>query len=803
MNTAAKCRVRPEKLRRVYDPESLDFETTEEVPPLVGWIGQERGVEAINFGISIKSRGYNIFVAGPGGTGRNSTVKSIVQAKAAQESVPNDWCYVNNFKEPDCPRALRLPAGKGREFVRDMDELIADCKVEIPRAFESEEYERRKAEALDSLNQKKSRLFSTLGRKAETLGFTIQVSKTGVMNVPVVGGRAIDSKSYEKLPDEEKARIEANNQKLQDEVAHVLSSIRQLDKEAKEKLRELDRDIAMFAVGDLLERLKQKYKDYEQVCRHLEDVENHIVSNIKLFKSEEEKTSEILGVKTAPAQSRYDIYRVNLFVDNSDLKGAPVLVEPNPTYDNLFGRVEYKGKLGSMVTDFHMIKPGAVHRANGGYLVVQALDVLRSPFAWDGLKRVIRSGEVRIESAWEQYRAVPSPTLRPEPIPVNLKVIMIGSPVLYQMLYQMDEDFGRLVKVKAHFDLEMDWNDDHVNQYARFVSARCEDGKLLPFHKTAVAAIIEYGSWLAGDQQKISTKFNFISNIISEASYWAREESARLVRDEHVKRAIERKEYRSNMLEEKIQRLIEEGTLMVDTKGSVPGQVNGLSILDLGDYAFGKPSRITAAISLGTKGVINVERQAKMSGRVHSKGVMILSGYLASKFGQDKPLCLSASLCFEQLYDEVEGDSASSTELYALLSAISGVPIKQNLAVTGSVNQRGEIQAVGGVTRKIEGFFDVCKKRGLTGDQGVIIPAQNVKHLMLRHDVVEAVARKQFHIYAVKTIEEGIELLTGMPAGEQGPDGKYPEDTVFGKVDAKLQIMAERMKSFQAKEDNA
>ncbi|RLF30893.1 MAG: ATP-dependent protease, partial [Thermoplasmata archaeon] len=755
-----KCKVPVEKLRRVCPAEWLDFETTNEVKPLEGRIGQDRGVDAIRFGISIPSEGYNIYVAGAVGTGRLSTVLNIVKDKARGEQVPDDWCYVNNFKEPDAPRAIRLPAGKGREFARDMDELIADCRSEIPKAFESEEYEHRKNEALEAIQEKRAYLLSSLEEKAARLGFSIRFSKAGVVSIPVMDGRELSPDEFERLPQEQKERIEANGEKLQEEVAHVLSEIRKLEKESKERIRELDRQIALFAAGHLLDNLRRKYKDHADICEYLDEVQQDIINNIETFKQGDGEAPEFLGIKLPPIQSRYDEYRVNLLVDNSRTEGAPVIVERNPTYDNLFGRLEYKGRFGTMVTDFHMIKAGAVHRANGGYLILQALDVLKNPFAWDGLKRIIRAGEVRIESPWEQFRSLPVATLRPEPIPVNVKVIMIGSTFLYHLLYLLDEDFQRLFKVKSQFDVEMDWNLEHTKEYAAFVSLRCKEGDLLPFDKSAVAAVIEYGSWLAGDQQKLSTRFLQISDVIHEASYWAREAKSDTVRAEHVLEAISQKNYRSNMVEEKIQRLIEEGTLLIDTDGQVEGQVNGLAIYDLGDFEFGKPSRITATVSLGTKGVVNIEREAKMSGKIHSKGVMILSAYLARKFGHDKPLCLSASLCFEQLYDEVEGDSASSTELYALLSSLAGVPLKQNLAVTGSVNQKGEIQPVGGVTRKIEGFFDVCKRKGLTGDQGVIIPQKNVRNLMLRNDVVEAVKEGKFHIYAIQTVEEGIELLT-------------------------------------------
>ena len=797
--TAKNYEVPVEKLYRVCDPDQFDFQTTEDLPPLKEIIGQPRATQAIDFGVSISSPGFNIYVLGPTGTGRMTTVETFLKKKAAQEKVPNDWCYVYNFSEPHKPRAISLPAGMGSELRRDMDELIEDLRAEIPRAFESEEYVAEKERISQKFQQEKRAELERLDLRAKERGFALMKTPAGLIVAPLVEGEVISQEQYEKLPEEKKRELEKGRQELQEEIGEAMRRIRRLDKELKEAIREIERKVAATACGQHMDELKEKYHDFQEVVDYLNEVEKDIVENVESFKGEggEAREVEIMGLKIVFQESPFIRYRVNVIVDNSETKGAPVIIEGNPTYHNLVGRIEHRAQFGALVTNFTMIKAGALHRANGGYLVLEAKDVLMKPFAWEALKRCLKDGRIKTEEMGAEYRLISTVTLEPEPIPLDVKVVLIGSPLLYYLLCDLDEDFQNLFKVMADFAVQMDRDSENERQYALFIKSRCEEEGLKHFDRTAVAKVVEYSSRLAEDQEKLSTRFGTICDLIREANYWASRNGHQYVTAEDVRQAIEEKVYRSNRVEERIRELIEDGTILIDTEGEVVGQVNGISLVTLGDYTFGKPTRITARTFMGQKGVVNIEREVEMSGRIHSKGVMILAGYLGGKYAQDVPLTLSASIGFEQLYEEVEGDSAASSELYALLSSLSGYPLKQGIAVTGSVNQRGEVQAVGGVTQKIEGFFDVCKIKGLTGEQGVIIPAKNVKNLMLREDVVEAVREGKFHIYAVETVDEGIEILTGVEAGERREDGTYPEGTVNWAVQKRLLELAEKWREFQ------
>ncbi|MCL6472707.1 MAG: AAA family ATPase [Firmicutes bacterium] len=792
-----------EDLRRECDQSIFQFKSTEEVEPLKGTIGQERAVQAIEFGLGIKTKGFNIYAAGPSGTGKTSTVKAYIQMKAEKEPVPNDWCYVNNFYDPDKPLAISLPPGRGRVFAKDMDELIAHTREEIPGAFESKEYEERKARITNEFEQAREKGFAEIEKKADERGFAVEITTAGIITIPLIKGRPLRREEFNLLPEEQKAQIQAAGEELQSEINEVLTRIRKLEKELKEKLQQLDREVALFAIGHLLQDLRDKYSDIPKVLDYLNQVEKDIIENLEDFRVTEKPASPIPGLEALQRPVTFDRYKVNVIVNNSELKGAPVVIELNPSYYNLIGKTEYRAQFGAMSTDFTMIKAGALHRANGGYLIIHALDILTSPLAWDALKRAIRSEEIRIELMGEQYRVIPATAIRPEPIPLNVKIVLIGNPYIYMLLYNLDEDFRELFKVKADFNTEMDRDDEHVQRYASFVSEQVRESNLKHFDPSGVARIVEYGSWLAGDQKKLSTRFMDIGDMVSEASYWASTDASDLVSAKHVDQAEEHKKYRSNMIEAKIQEMINRGMILLQTEGAVVGQINALSIVSLGDYYFGQPSRITAKIHLGRKGVINIEREIKLSGPTHSKGVLILANYLAGMYAQDKPLSVSASITFEQNYSGVEGDSASSTELYVLLSALSGVPIKQSFAVTGSVNQRGEIQPIGGVNRKIEGFFDVCKARGLTGDQGVLIPHQNVTNLMLKQEVIDAVRQGMFHIYPVKTVDEGIEILTGVEAGVRREDGTFPEGTIHYLVDQRLKEMADLLREYEFPEEEA
>ena len=784
----------PEQLRRRLDPGTLPFRTTEEVEPLVGTIGQPRALAAIEFGLEIETLGYNLFVAGVPGSGRLSTVRDYLERFAATKPGPRDWVYVHNFADPDRPNAIPLPAGRGGELARDMDELVRTARREIPKVFESEDYERRQREVASEVGKKRDLLAEELRDFAREREFEAEITPVGIATMPLLDGHPVTKEQFEHLPPEQQERITRATGELQEEATTYLHRLHRLERETVERIRELEREVALFAVGPLVQELRDRYAEEPEVLSYLAQVEADVPEHLDEFRQAEVSPLPLpFGERRRDGTSRY---RVNVFVDNGQTRGAPVVLERNPTYYNLLGRIEYRAAFGSMVTDFREIKPGALHRANGGFLVLEVVDVLRHPFSWEALKRALRGREVRIENLGEEFSAAPSATLRPEPIPLDVKVVLIGSPLLYQLLHQGDEDFRELFKVKGDFAPEMDWSEEHFAGYAAFVRSCVETAGLRHFDGSAVALLIEHGARLREHQGKLSTRLLEISDVVTEASFWAGKAGHELVTAEDVDRAVAEKEYRSNLLEERIQELIADGTIAIDTAGSRSGQVNGLSVLELGDYSFGRPSRVTARVSLGRGTVQSIEREIELSGPIHSKGVLTLTGYLSGKYAQELPLALSATLTFEQSYDEVEGDSASSTELYALLSALSGLPLEQGIAVTGSVNQHGEVQAVGGVTRKIEGFFATCKAQGLSGAQGVIIPRTNLPNLMLQDEVVEAVRAGRFHVWAVETIDQGIELLTAHPAGERQADGSYPEGTVNALVEERLRGYAERLRAF-------
>jgi len=782
-----------EELRYRCDPDQFNFEATSELPGLKkGIIGQPRAARAIEFGFSIPSHGFNIYALGPTGSGKTFAVKKFLEEKAAKEEVPDDWCYVNNFSDPRKPRAIRLPAGKGGEFQRDMDELVDHLRSEIPRAFESEEYEKEKERISSQFQKMRDGVLSKLEKRVKKKGFALARTPAGFVVAPTVEGEMMSQEQYRELSDEKRKELDKARSRLQKALEATLSRIGREKKEVEQKINELDKGIAGSIVPPYIEELKGEYGSIAEVADYLEEVRKDVVENVEDFKfSEGELQVKMMGLEIPLQPMPFTKYNVNVIVDNSQAKGAPVVVESNPTYRNLIGRIEHRPQLGALFTNFTMIKAGALHSANGGYLVVEAEDVLTRPFAWEALKRAIENREIKTEELGERYQVISTVTLEPEPIPLDVKAVLVGNPRLYYLLYELDEDFQKFFKVKADFAVQMDRTPENMSQYALFIRDRCEEEGLKHFDRSGVARVIEYSSRLMEDQEKLSTRFGLICDLIREASYWAGKNGHEFVTADDVQQAIKEKFYRSNLVEERIRELIEDGTIFIDADGAVVGQVNGISIVTLGDYTFGKPSRITARTFMGKSGVVDIEREVEMSGRIHNKGVMALVAYLGGKYAQEVPLALSASLSFEQLYEEVEGDSAASTELYALLSSLSGYPLKQGIAVTGSVNQRGEVQPVGGVTRKIEGFFDVCKVKGLTGEQGVIIPAQNVKNLMLRDDVVEAVREERFHIYPVKTVGEGIAILTGVEAGEREEDGSYPEGTVNWAVEKRLRELAE------------
>ncbi len=793
-------KLEPSQLRRVCDPASFAVQSTAELPVVPDIIGQPRATHAIEFGIDIESPGFNIFVLGPGGSGRATTIQRFLEQKAAAEPVPSDWVYVNNFLEPYKPRAIFLPPGKGGELRADMQALVAHLQTDMPRAFETEEYEQARNKIGHEFEEARDAEFAKLNELAQGRGFGLVQTPAGLLIAPVINGQPAEAEAIAKLPAKQQQQIEEARRDLEDALGDALRVVRERDKTAKSKLLDLDRQVASFAVGHRLDDLETKYKEFDEVVLYLKQVRQDIVERAQVWKGDGDANS---GEETPPAQapdgaepSPLMRYQVNLLVDNSRRKGAPVIVEPNPTFTNLLGRIEHDVKFGGTTTDFTMLRAGALHAANGGYLVLRVKDLLEDEAAYNALKRALSSGAITIEEPGAQMRLLTTVSLAPEPIPLDVKVILLGSPYLYYTLYSADEDFQKLFKVKADFASDMDRTPENEKSYALFIRARSALEQLRDFDSSGVAAIVEHGSRLAEDQTKLTTRFGDVADIIREASYWAGKAGHALVNAEDVRRAADEWTYRSNQTEERAQETIANGTILIDTTGATVGQVNGLTVSTLGDYAFGEPSRITARTYMGRAGVVNIEREVRMSGRIHNKGVMILVGYLGGQYALERPLTLSASLGFEQLYGEVEGDSASSAELYAILSSLSGLPIKQSIAVTGSVNQRGLVQPIGGAQFKIEGFFKACQARGLTGDQGVIIPQQNVKHLMLGPDVIQACAEGKFHIWAIQTIDEGIELLTGVPAGQRDGAGKFPEETVHARVEARLKALAEGIEKF-------
>jgi lon-related putative ATP-dependent protease len=769
------------------------------VPPLEGTIGQPRAVDAIAFGLEINSPGYNLFVAGPAGSGRERTVLDYLQRFAPTQLSPSDWIYIYNFAQPDQPNVIRMPQGRGRKLAADLDGFLEAAQREIPRAFESEDYERHRREALSELSQRRDTLIDQLQAFARDSGFAIEVTPMGMVAVPLSHGKPLSDEEYQLLPTGTRQELEQRNKEIQERIADTLRQVRQMQKEGSERVRQLDHDVALFTVGPHLDELRETYADQPEILAYLNQIQNDLPEHLEDFRSEaSEGQQQGILARLPGLQREEDLarYRVNVFVDNDELKGAPIIVERNPTYYNLIGRIDYRATFGSMVTDFRQIKPGALQKANDGFLVLQLLEVLRAPFAWDALKRALISKEVTIENLGDQYTALPTERLRPQPIPLDVKVILLGPPEVYYLLYQLDSDFQELFKVKADFAPDMDWNDENLGNYVAFISRLVREEGLHHFDRSAVAGVIEYGSRLREDQRKLSTRLRDIADVVNEANYWAGKNGHDNVQATDVDQAIAKRKYRSNLIEERLQEMIDNGTILIDTAGAREAQVNGVAIIDLGGYAFGRPSRITARASPGRGSVQSIEREIELSGPIHSKGFMILSGFLAGQYSQQQPLSINATITFEQSYDEVEGDSASSTELYALLSALSGLSLHQGIAVTGSVNQHGEVQAVGGVTSKIEGFFAVCKAKGLTGEQGIIIPASNVPNLMLEDEVIDAVRAGQFHIWAVRSIDEGIELLSGISAGQRDAEGQYPEGTVHRLVEDRLREYAERLRAF-------
>jgi len=782
--------LKPDDLRVMIDPQSLGVESTAQLAPLDSIIGQQRAVAALQFGLGMRELGFNIYVAGEPGIGKMTAVKTFLEATAAGQPPRSAWCYVNNFQDSYQPKVLRLPQERARALQRDVKALIERLRRDVPHAFESEEYVAQRDELGKKMDQRRNDILVALRSKAYEAQIGLQMTPYGILTVPLKKGEPIPEPVFEALTPEERNELRRRNEDFQEVIRASMKQNREVDRAAQEQLEALNKQVAQYIVGGLLEDLLEKYRDQVDIVGHLKAMQDDILNNIEHFKAAGPEPQDSLGGVQA-RDLAFRKYEVNVLVDDGERTGAPVVVEMNPSYPNLFGRIEKESHYGLLHTDFTMIKPGALHRANGGYLVLPVEEVLRNGYAWESLKRALRGQYIQIEELGELLGLFTSKSLKPQPIPLDLKVILVGRPLWYQLLYSYDEDFGELFKVKADFDSEMDRNDANVQHMLQFFHTMCVKEHLRQVEGAGAAKLIEYAIRLAGDQRKLSTHFGLLADTLREANYWANQDHAPQISAVHVNVALEKKVYRANLLQEHLHEMITRGTLLIDTGGAAVGQVNGLSVLALGDYDFGQPIRITASVEPGRAGIINIEREVALSGPIHSKGVLILSGYLAYRFGRNKPIALSARLVFEQSYSGVEGDSASSAELYALLSALSGLPIKQGIAVTGSVNQHGEVQAIGGVNEKIEGFFDVCRAKGLTGEQGVLIPASNVQTLMLREDVIEAVRQKQFNIWAVTTIEEGIEVLTGVPARAPSPYGFFDHHSVNALVDERLKNLSE------------
>jgi lon-related putative ATP-dependent protease len=795
----------PAALYQRCDPTQFTFETTADLEDLTEVVGQERAVEAVRFGIGIRREGFNLFALGPEGTGKYGVVRHYLERQAATQPPPSDWCYVNNFVESYKPDALRLPPGGGPKLRRDMERLVEELRTAIPATFESEHYRTRRQEIEEEFRERQEKALADIRRQAQDRGLALMRTPMGLAFAPMRGGQVISPEDFQKLSPEEQERAQADVAMLQEELQKSLGQLPQWERELRAKVKALDQEVGTYAVGPLTEELRRTYTVLPEVVEYLSRVQRDVMENLEEFRraAEAPEAPPAMPAEGAsrrlpalPGPSFFRRYQVNVLVDHSSATGAPVIYEDHPTVQNLVGRIEHMAQMGTLITDFNLIKAGALHRANGGYLILEARKVLLQPFAWEELKRTLSSEEIRIEVLGQTLSLISTVSLQPEPIPLDVKVVLLGERLLYYTLSQLDPDFADLFKVAADFEDQMDRTSENHLLYARMIATMVRQEALRPFNREAVARVIEQSARLAGDAERLSTHLRSIADLLREADYWAGEAQHDVVTAADVQRAIDAQIYRSDRVRERIQEEIQRGTILIDTQGAKVGQVNGLSVTTLGQFAFGRPSRITARVRLGRGEVVDIEREVALGGPIHSKGVLILASYLGARYAMDRPLSLSASLVFEQSYSGVEGDSASSAELYALLSALAELPIKQGLAVTGSVNQYGQVQAIGGVNEKIEGFFDICRAQGVTGEQGALIPASNVKHLMLRPDIVEAVAAGRFHVYPVETIDQGIELLTGVPAGERDDKGEFPAGSVNQRVEARLIALAEKRLAF-------
>ena len=787
----------------------LPFRTTADLTPHVGVLGQERAVEALHFGTRIKRDGYNLFVHGAQGTGRHTTVREYLERAAQDQPVPNDWCVLNNFEDAQKPLAVELPPGRGSELREDMTNLIEELKTAIPAAFDSEDYRARRQAIDQEFKEKQEHAFEELAEKAKKKSVALVRTPVGLALAPMKDGEVISPEVFQRLKVEERQQFESEIESLQQELQATVRQIPEWDKDRRNQIRDLNRDVSAFAVGHMIEALKERYGEFSRIVSYLEAVSSDITDNVDVFLADHQAQMQAQmqaqtgqpGMPGNPlpqlqASMAFRRYEINLLVDNSSNGGAPVIYEDNPTFANLIGRVEHIAEMGALVTDFGLIRSGALHRANGGYLIVDAVKLLIQPYAYEGLKRALDSRMVRIESLGQALSLVSTVSLEPEPIPLDVKVILTGEPRIYYLLSNLDPEFNDLFKVSVDYGGDMDRSETGILAYARLIAALASKEELRAFDRRAVARLIEHSARISDDSEKLSLRMGRVTDVMREADFWAAENQRNVVSPADVQQAIDTRVRRADRLRERSQEQITRGTVLIDTEGAQVGQINGLAVISLGEFSFGRPGRITARVRMGRGQVLDIEREVELGGPLHSKGVLILSGFLSARYALDRPLSLSASLVFEQSYGGIDGDSASSAELYSLLSALSGLPLEQSLAVTGSVNQNGEVQAIGGVNEKIEGFFDICQERGLTGNQGVLIPASNTKHLMLRHDVVDACASGKFRVFPVSTIDEGMEILTGRRAGTRGKNGRFGANTINRLVEDRLRALADDLREF-------
>jgi lon-related putative ATP-dependent protease len=785
----------PDELYRESDSRAFAFETTDDIDDGVEIVGQSRAVEAVRFAVGMAHDGYNLFAMGPPGTGKRFMIEHFLKRESQQRGVPPDLCYVNNFEDTNRPRLLSLPPGVGRRLKKDIEHMVEEIVTTLPAAFESEEYQARLQAAHQELKEQHERRLEELQKNAQSKGYSMMQTPMGVVFAPMKDGEVLSPEEFQKVPEDERSRMDSEVATFQEELQAILRTVPRLERELRARLRELNQELTEFALGHVIDEMRERYAEYPAVVDYMEGVRHDLVHHAREFIQPADAGPGGHG-SSDPGPGVEQRYKVNVVVDNAETECAPVVYEDHPVYENLVGRIEHVSQMGTLITDFSLIRPGALHRANGGYLILDVRRVLMQPYAWEGLKRVLKAREIRIESASQAMGLISTVSLEPEPAPLDVKVVLIGDPMLYYLLTEHDPDFSGLFKVAADFDDRVSRDPESENLYARLMTEMIRRHELKRFDRSAVGRIIEDAARRAADADRLSGHIGHLADLVRECDYWATEDNASTVSSSHVETALAAREYRSDRVRVRMEESVLRETIHIATDGAAVGQINGLAVLQLGGYAFGRPSRITARIRLGRGEVVDIEREVELSGPIHSKGVLILASFLGARYASDRPLSLAASLVFEQSYSGVDGDSASSTELYALLSAISGLPIRQSLAVTGSVNQHGQVQAIGGANEKIEGFFDLCKARELTGDQGVMIPASNIKHLMLRKDVVAAVRDGKFHIYAVETIDQGIELLTGVRAGEPDAEGEYTPDSVNGRVARRLAELTEARLSF-------